>query len=860
MRNTKHLYQVLVPHTLTWSFCVKSELKLAAMILRVVPLVFGQLTSSNVKVAWGFAQNVRQLYKRQGPRGLAIYLKACSVCLQQAAGGMVTPSTWALGANVRRTRKGIPRLINPQHRVRIGLGDVAVIRFWLTLFGLYRVVEFPGKLKLKTITDPGKEIGGFMEGWSKWVPTFYDKIRQVTGESWKVSLVKDLSPRSIPFMQKCSPNSGGFTSVMGLLWDVALAGSHPEFWANLKRWLVLVDGIELTWGFNAILKVLDRRAFQRWDDVFERMRDDLASGRCDKGSPLAMVVNWQSGLITTSGALHPLLPWACDPVHLYRAWYLDHYWRKPLSFGRLAFLREPGKIRIVAMVNLITQTLMAPLHEWIFARLRKIPTDGTFDQTRPVESLIRSFTDKGHWVASYDLSAATDRIPILIQIELLKPLLGEELANLWAWFLVSQPYQLPKIAKSWNLGFNAVWYSVGQPMGALSSWALLALTHHAIVQYAASKAYPRAPGWFFLYAVLGDDVVIADRLVAKAYLEIMEALGVEIGLAKSLVSNQSSIEFAKRTWIRGRDCSPISLAEFLVARCNIGSLGELVAKNMKFGVIRMSSVAIAMGFKFRNLARLPVGLGVGNRLSKMLAYLCRPGGVWPMTLESWLTSVAPGGTDSAVNSQRVFVTARIFWEDILGSLLRRSSKVAKLLFDVTMFRLSDATFKAVSDDAKSADRSPSRTAKARGSPSKKGTELKPFFSKSVQEFLSMETESPVYNNFFTEWVTYPYQLKLRRRFEKIDDVLRVLDPKIIPEWSGLEALWNEAMNADEGLSALPTHVEFTLRETDVKPPSTSLINLWSRLRTLMLREARPVSSVGPGCVARRMPRRRRASG
>lgn len=27
-------------------------------------------------------------------------------------------------------------------------------------------------------------------------------------------------------------------------------------------------------------------------------------------------------------------------------------------------------------------------------------------------------------------------------------------------------------------------YAVGQPMGALSSWAMLAFTHHAIVQWA----------------------------------------------------------------------------------------------------------------------------------------------------------------------------------------------------------------------------------------------------------------------------------------------------------------------------------------------------------------------------------------
>jgi hypothetical protein len=574
MRNTKHLYKVLVPHTLTWSFCVKAEVKLAAMALRVVPLVFGQLTSSNVKVTWGFAQNVRKLYKRMGPRGLAIYLKACSVCLQQAAGGMVTPSTWALGAAISRTRRGIPRIINPQHRVRIQAGDVSVIRLWLTLFGLYRVIEFKGTLKLKTIFEAGKDIDGFMEEWCKWVPTFYDKIRSISGESWKLSPTDDLSPKQIPFMQKCSPNSGGFTSVMGILWDVLLIGSHPEFHSALTVWIKLVDGIELTWAINKVLKGFDWVVFQRWETVYEGLRGDLRSGRYVKGSTLFKMVTWQSGLATTSCGLHPLLPWAGDPVYLYRRWYLDHMWGKSLAFGALAFLREPGKIRVVAMVNLLTQTLMAPLHEWIFARLRKIPTDGTFNQTRPVESLIEGFKGKGHWVASYDLSAATDRIPIRIQVELLKPLLGERLADLWAYLLVGQPYRLPRTARSWNLGYNVVFYAVGQPMGALSSWAMLALVHHAIVQLAASKAYPRAPGWFLLYAVLGDDVVIADHAVAMEYLRIMDALGVEIGLAKSLVSSQSSIEFAKRTWIRGRDCSPISLAEFWLREATLALWGN----------------------------------------------------------------------------------------------------------------------------------------------------------------------------------------------------------------------------------------------------------------------------------------------
>jgi hypothetical protein len=852
MQNIKHLYKVLVPSTLTWSFLVKQRVKLAASILRVVPLVFGHLTSSYVKVAFGFASNVVTLHRRQGPRGCALYLKACSIALQHAAGGMKDHSTWALGANIRRTRRGLPRIINPQHRVRIHLGDVNVIRFWLTLFGLYRVIEFPGKLKLKTITNPGVDISLFMEEWKSWVPNFYERVRLITGKPWTVKLTK-LAPTSIPFMQKCSPNSGGFTSVMGILWDVALMGCHPGMHSAVTGWLSTVDGIELTWAFNGILKVLDAIAFRKWEQQYERIRDDLSLGRDHEGSPLSLVVNWQSGFGTSLGTLHPLLPMTFDTAYLVRSWYLDHYWGKPLWFGRLAFLQEPGKIRVVAMVSLITQTLMHPLHEWIFDNLRHIPTDGTFNQVRPVEALIRSFRGKGQWVASYDLSAATDRLPLSIQVELLKPLLGERLVSLWAYLLVSQPYGLPqKAVKYRNLGTDRVWYAVGQPMGALSSWAMLALTHHAIVQLAASKAYPNALGWFLDYAVLGDDVVIADRLVAKEYLRIMERLGVEISLAKSLVSNTSSLEFAKRTWIGGRDSSPISLAEVMVARCNLGSLGELVMKCKKFGVIRLSSVGIFLGFGYRNLAQLPVGLGQGNRLSKVLAYLCRPGGVYPMPFEAWLTSVAPGGKESRLVDLRAWVTACALWETTLTYLLRKSTRIAKVLFDVTMFKASDATYVA-SEDKKCAGVGGQRVRQAQGEP-------KAFWSDSVKELFNFEVLKPQLDTFYREWICYPYQLKLRRRYEVIDDVLRLLDPKILPDWERLEGLWNDVVAAEEGIDSLPQRVEFVERPSDAKAPSTGLINLWVRLRTLALREVTPVSSVGTRFSVRRRARRRRASG
>lgn len=48
------------------------------------------------------------------------------------------------------------------------------------------------------------------------------------------------------------------------------------------------------------------------------------------------------------------------------------------------------------------------------------------------------------------------------------------------------------------------------------------------------------------YALLGDDIVIADEEVAKHYKILMDILGVEISPFKSLVSHTGVMEFAKR--------------------------------------------------------------------------------------------------------------------------------------------------------------------------------------------------------------------------------------------------------------------------------------------------------------------------
>jgi len=124
-------------------------------------------------------------------------------------------------------------------------------------------------------------------------------------------------------------------------------------------------------------------------------------------------------------------------------------------------------------------------------------------------------------------------------------------------------------------------YSVGQPMGALSSWAMLALTHHTLVQLAASRVGLTK---FQDYALLGDDIVIANEPVAKAYYALMtDELGVDINLDKSLVSS-NTFEFAKQIIRAGENLSPVGPRNLLLATKSPLGILSLVVDLLNKGV------------------------------------------------------------------------------------------------------------------------------------------------------------------------------------------------------------------------------------------------------------------------------------
>jgi hypothetical protein len=310
--------------------------------------------------------------------------------------------------------------------------------------------------------------------------------------------------------------------------------------------------------------------------------------------------------------------------------------------GRLVGLPEPaGKVRIIALVDYWTQHMLLPLHDEIFKILRRLPTDGTFDQLRPVKRLLKKVGPETR-IYSYDLKSATDRLSIKAQMMILSVMFSRRLAVAWKRLVVNRTYwfftqpgvvskfktyqETPKgatlkPARPGSVGYYGLRYAQGQPMGAYSSWAMLALTHHAIVQWAAKME--GIEGWFDLYAVLGDDIIIAHDGVARRYVRICEWFGVEIGLAKSLISKGRTCEFAKKLFFNGKDCSGLPLKLWAASQTSMSVAAMLASAYPTEGSIANFVRALGVGFKGSS------GLdktwdNMPGRLKVLLVYLTHP--------------------------------------------------------------------------------------------------------------------------------------------------------------------------------------------------------------------------------------------
>jgi hypothetical protein len=205
-----------------------------------------------------------------------------------------------------------------------------------------------------------------------------------------------------------------------------------------------------------------------------------------------------------------------------------------------------GKTREVAILDYWSQTCLRGLNQYLFKCLRRIPQDCTFNQG--------SFLDKLSWedgepFYSVDLTAATDRFPIDLISLVLRARFSDDYVNHWRNIMVGYPFV--------TSGYGEIRYSVGNPMGAYSSWNSFALSHHYVMYYCCRELgldWRKAA-----YVILGDDVVIKHQRLAEKYIEVLTHLGLTFSASKTHVSRHM-FEFAKRVFHNGVEITPFPLS------------------------------------------------------------------------------------------------------------------------------------------------------------------------------------------------------------------------------------------------------------------------------------------------------------
>ena len=203
------------------------------------------------------------------------------------------------------------------------------------------------------------------------------------------------------------------------------------------------------------------------------------------------------------------------------------------TIGRVCYTQNPGyKARFFAAPHIWIQHVLEPLGKEIYDIVHDLPWDCTFDQTKGFPHIQQALRDKRKTYC-YDLSSATDRFPIDLQIHALRKLLPLKSAqrhiSLLA-FLVRQPWKFLDQELTWRRG---------QPLGMYPSFGMFTLTHGLMLFALNNFEFNNT---FF---VLGDDVIITDENLSIKYKQFLIDCEIDFNPSKSIISDKFG-EFAGR--------------------------------------------------------------------------------------------------------------------------------------------------------------------------------------------------------------------------------------------------------------------------------------------------------------------------
>lgn len=597
-----------------WRGVLENTRQLTGLLNRVLLAVSGGPSKGHCIAVYAMSRRIIDLCRRSDPLFASMYLKQVAFLLQQYVGANKEDRP-RQKIFVSLTRCGLPRFIPPIYRKRIRLErDPVVIRIVLSVCTLSRVIQILPKSKRKVDLST---IEASRYPWTRKLSNLSARIQR-EGRSYFERYCPDISSRALH---------------LGYRFGISLAaGPNTGTPAALQSYLSIMG-----------LRVFDKLTVYHTLplDGYGCLRDKDCGFFCDNAEVFYADRTYYIGdevteIIPARRQKHRIQLYLEELTRCAKHVYGDIL-RYPVYMAKLGVkLEGAGKVRVFVMGNPIIQVLLRPVHDWTMGVLSTLLTDGTYNQLAPLRRLAGSKS-----LYSYDLKSATDLFPVEHLVALLTSFFGEDFGLGWLYLMTNFSAAIPERGRRVRC-LETVRFERGQPLGYYSSWSTFTLTHHLLVWMSADKVYPGVI--FRNYAILGDDIVIADKQVAIEYASMISDAGAVLSMEKSLISHNGSCEFAKRFIIDNhlssrKDVSPISIplirtldrysAPFIFPTLGVQHLR--CAMRLKGAGYRVYSRFQEGGHPFKVMS------GLSRKWRRLMVSLHSRGGITPLNILMWLT-------------------------------------------------------------------------------------------------------------------------------------------------------------------------------------------------------------------------------
>nr|UTR30267.1 RNA-dependent RNA polymerase [Hymenoscyphus fraxineus mitovirus 2] len=313
-----------------------------------------------------------------------------------------------------------------------------------------------------------------------------------------------------------------------------------------------------------------------WDSKDYDMRTSMYSGNAsspNSGSSSTKITDDVAGVIqdekTTASIKNTSKHFKGSEQFLYLMNTLEENMRIDPDFmtGKIHsrlfhFTASGGKARMMANVDWTSQTALSAMHFTTFSMTRSLKQDFTFShKSATKELIIRTEKDErydsNYSYYSMDLSAATDRLPRYLQSTLLRNTMdfvkydGKSMAENWT-NTIDREYSTKNSLINES---KPTRYEVGQGMGTFTSWPIMSLLHHYIVNSMCEIKDEN-------YCLVGDDTAFfGTKKQYDKYIEFMTMIGVSVNPTKTVKSSNNlypTIEFARNFIMEGTMMSPLN--------------------------------------------------------------------------------------------------------------------------------------------------------------------------------------------------------------------------------------------------------------------------------------------------------------